>query len=47
MGVGIHNTTVALTIALSVLGSTQVAVPAAVYSILRTAAADREPHPIS
>jgi BASS family bile acid:Na+ symporter len=34
MEVGIHNTTVALTIALSVLGSTEVAVPAAVYSIL-------------
>ena len=34
MEVGIHNTTVALTIALSVLDSTEVAVPAAVYSIL-------------
>ncbi len=33
MEVGIHNTTVALTIALSVLDSTEVAVPAAVYSI--------------
>lgn len=34
MEVGIHNTTVALTIALSVLDSTEVAVPAAVYSVL-------------
>ncbi|GAB2678640.1 bile acid:sodium symporter family protein [Thalassiella azotivora] len=34
MEIGIHNTTVALTIALSVLESTQVAVPSAVYSIL-------------
>ena len=34
MEVGIHNTTIALTIALSVLDSTEVAVPAAVYSIL-------------
>ena len=34
MEVGIHNTTVALTIALSVLGSAEVAIPAAVYSIL-------------
>ncbi|GAB3994022.1 bile acid:sodium symporter family protein [Nocardioides marmoraquaticus] len=34
MEIGIHNTTVALTIALSVLGSTEVAVPAAVYSIV-------------
>jgi bile acid:Na+ symporter, BASS family len=34
MEVGIHNTTVALTIALSVLGSTEVAVPSAVYSVL-------------
>ena len=34
MEVGIHNTTVALTIALSVLDSTEVAIPAAVYSIL-------------
>ncbi|MGO1167395.1 MAG: bile acid:sodium symporter family protein [Janibacter sp.] len=33
MEVGIHNTTVALTIALSVLNSTEVAVPAAIYSI--------------
>lgn len=33
MEVGIHNTTIALTIALSVLNSTQVAVPAAIYSI--------------
>ncbi|MFI9769606.1 bile acid:sodium symporter family protein [Streptomyces sp. NPDC052415] len=34
MEVGIHNTTVALTIALSVLDSTEVAIPSAVYSIL-------------
>jgi BASS family bile acid:Na+ symporter len=34
MEVGIHNTTIALTIALSVLDSTMVAIPAAVYSIL-------------
>jgi bile acid:Na+ symporter, BASS family len=34
MEVGIHNTTVALTIALSVLDSTEVAVPSAVYSVL-------------
>ena len=34
MEVGIHNTTVALTIALSVLGSTEVAIPSAVYSII-------------
>ena len=34
MEVGIHNTTVALTIALSVLNSTEVAIPAAIYSIL-------------
>ncbi|TDC86888.1 bile acid:sodium symporter family protein [Actinomadura sp. 7K507] len=34
MEVGIHNTTVALTIALSVLDSTTVAIPAAVYSIV-------------
>ena len=34
MEVGIHNTTVALTIALSVLDSTEVAVPAAIYSVL-------------
>ncbi len=34
MEVGIHNTTIALTIALSVLGSTEVAIPSAVYSIL-------------
>ena len=34
MEVGIHNTTVALTIALSVLGSTEVAIPSAVYSVL-------------
>ncbi|WP_068258363.1 bile acid:sodium symporter family protein [Janibacter limosus] len=33
MEVGIHNTTIALTIALSVLNSTEVAVPAAVYSV--------------
>lgn len=34
MEIGIHNTTVALTIALSVLDSTQVAIPSAVYSVL-------------
>ena len=34
MEVGIHNTTVALTIALSVLDNTAVAIPAAVYSIV-------------
>ncbi|MBT2381928.1 bile acid:sodium symporter [Streptomyces sp. CB00316] len=34
MEVGIHNTTVALTIALSVLDSTEVAIPIAVYSVL-------------
>ena len=34
MEVGIHNTTIALTIALSVLDSTEVAIPAGVYSIL-------------
>ena len=34
MEIGIHNTTIALTIALSVLDSTEVAVPAAVYSVL-------------
>lgn len=34
MEVGIHNTTVALTIALSVLDSTEVAIPGAVYSVL-------------
>ncbi|ANH38372.1 Sodium Bile acid symporter family protein [Nocardioides dokdonensis FR1436] len=34
MEVGIHNTTVALTIALSVLDSTEVAIPAAVYSVI-------------
>ena len=34
MEVGVHNTTVALTIALSVLDSTTVAIPAAVYSIV-------------
>ncbi|WP_068323753.1 bile acid:sodium symporter family protein [Janibacter terrae] len=33
MEVGIHNTTIALTIALSVLGSTEVAIAAAIYSI--------------
>ncbi|WP_338676328.1 bile acid:sodium symporter family protein [Streptomyces sp. SCSIO 30461] len=33
MEVGIHNTTVALTIALSVMGSTEVAIPSAVYSV--------------
>lgn len=34
MEIGIHNTTIALTIALSVLAVTEIAVPAAVYSIL-------------
>ncbi len=34
MEVGIHNTTVAMTIALSVLDSTEVAIPSAVYSVL-------------
>lgn len=34
MEIGVHNTTVALTIALSILDSTEVAVPSAVYSIL-------------
>jgi BASS family bile acid:Na+ symporter len=34
MEIGIHNTTIALTIALSVLDSTQVAVPSAVYSVV-------------
>ena len=34
MEIGIHNTTVALTIALSVLDNTEVAIPAAVYSIV-------------
>jgi BASS family bile acid:Na+ symporter len=34
MEVGIHNTTVALTVALSVLDNTEVAVPIAVYSIV-------------
>ncbi|MGB3373193.1 MAG: bile acid:sodium symporter family protein [Rhodococcus sp. (in: high G+C Gram-positive bacteria)] len=33
MEVGIHNTTVALTVALSVLDSTEVAIPSAVYSV--------------
>ncbi|EXG81966.1 bile acid:sodium symporter family protein [Cryptosporangium arvum] len=33
MEVGIHNTTIALTIALSVLDNTEVAIPAAVYSV--------------
>lgn len=34
MEVGVHNTTVALTIALSVLDNTEVAIPSAVYSIV-------------
>lgn len=34
MEIGIHNTTVALTIALSVMDSSEVAIPAAVYSIV-------------
>lgn len=32
--VGIHNTVLAMTLALSVIGSTEVAIPAAVYSIV-------------
>lgn len=39
MEIGIHNTTIALTIALSVLDSVTIAVPAAVYSILMVFAA--------
>jgi BASS family bile acid:Na+ symporter len=39
MEVGIHNTTVALTVALSVLDSTEVAVPIAVYAVLMYAIA--------
>jgi BASS family bile acid:Na+ symporter len=39
MEIGIHNTTIALTIALSVLDSTEVAVPSAVYSVLMYALA--------
>lgn len=34
MEIGIHNTTIAMTIALSVLDNTEIAIPAAVYSIL-------------
>ncbi|WEV78046.1 bile acid:sodium symporter family protein [Janibacter cremeus] len=34
MEIGIHNTTIALTIAISILGSTTVAMPSAVYSLL-------------
>lgn len=34
MEIGIHNTTVAMTIALSVLDNTEVAIPSAVYSIV-------------
>lgn len=34
MEIGIHNTTIALTIALSVLDSTEVAIPSAVYSVI-------------
>jgi BASS family bile acid:Na+ symporter len=34
MEIGIHNTTIALTIALSVLDSVEVAIPSAVYSIV-------------
>lgn len=33
MEVGIHNTTISLTIALSVLASSEVAVPSAVYGV--------------
>ncbi|MFD3594768.1 bile acid:sodium symporter family protein [Nocardia sp. NPDC058640] len=32
--VGIHNSTIAITIAISVLGSTEMAVPAAIYGVL-------------
>jgi BASS family bile acid:Na+ symporter len=39
MEIGIHNTTIALTIALSVLDSTEVAIPSAVYSVLMYALA--------
>lgn len=34
MEIGVHNTTIAMTIAMSVMGSTELAIPAAVYSIL-------------
>ena len=34
MEIGIHNTTVAMTIAIGVLGSVELAVPAAVYSVV-------------
>ena len=34
MEIGVHNTTIALTIALSVLNSVEVAIPAAIYSVL-------------
>lgn len=34
MEIGVHNTTIALTIALSVLDSVEVAIPAAIYSVL-------------
>lgn len=34
MEIGIHNTTIALTIALSVLNSVEVAIPAVIYSIM-------------
>src|SRR5690606_29844007 len=39
MEVGIHNTTIALTVALGVMESTEVAIPAAVYSVLMYALA--------
>ena len=32
--IGVHNSTLAITIAISVLGSTELAVPAAVYGVL-------------
>lgn len=34
MEIGIHNSTIAITIAISVLGSTEMAIPAAVYGVL-------------
>ena len=34
MEIGIHNTTVAMTIAIAVMGSVELAVPAAVYSVV-------------
>lgn len=34
MEIGVHNTTVAMTIAISIMGSVELAVPAAVYSVV-------------